>query len=297
MEIAEIMSRFERFKGKFEKEAVQAAVERKQEIVPLLLSVLESIGDKEEALRRNAEEDYMAHIYAMFLLAQFREPAAFPLLLRFALLPGDLLDSLCGDMLTSRFGNILASVCDSNIEPIQALIENESVDKWVRSACLGSLLTLVAAGLKTRDEIVAYFATLFRGGIAPTDEHVISQLVCCATDLGAVELYVDLHTAFAGGRVDTAVVRFEQVKADLEKGTEWALKRLAESPHHHLIASTVEEMEWWASFHPEPPRERSSAIEEFPASLSTYRREGPKIGRNDLCPCGSGKKYKKCCGA
>lgn len=24
-------------------------------------------------------------------------------------------------------------------------------------------------------------------------------------------------------------------------------------------------------------------------------REGPKIGRNDLCPCGSGKKYKKCC--
>ena len=28
----------------------------------------------------------------------------------------------------------------------------------------------------------------------------------------------------------------------------------------------------------------------------TYRREEPKIGRNDPCPCGSGKKYKKCCG-
>jgi len=26
------------------------------------------------------------------------------------------------------------------------------------------------------------------------------------------------------------------------------------------------------------------------------RREGPKIGRNDPCSCGSGKKYKKCCG-
>ena len=25
-------------------------------------------------------------------------------------------------------------------------------------------------------------------------------------------------------------------------------------------------------------------------------RKGPKIGRNDPCPCGSGKKYKKCCG-
>ena len=26
------------------------------------------------------------------------------------------------------------------------------------------------------------------------------------------------------------------------------------------------------------------------------RREGPKVGRNDPCPCGSGKKYKQCCG-
>lgn len=26
------------------------------------------------------------------------------------------------------------------------------------------------------------------------------------------------------------------------------------------------------------------------------RREGAKVGRNDTCPCGSGKKFKKCCG-
>jgi uncharacterized protein len=30
---------------------------------------------------------------------------------------------------------------------------------------------------------------------------------------------------------------------------------------------------------------------------STFRRESPKPGRNDPCPCGSGKKFKKCCGA
>ena len=27
-----------------------------------------------------------------------------------------------------------------------------------------------------------------------------------------------------------------------------------------------------------------------------YRRSEAKVGRNDPCPCGSGKKYKKCCG-
>jgi hypothetical protein len=36
----------------------------------------------------------------------------------------------------------------------------------------------------------------------------------------------------------------------------------------------------------------------LPAAESTtpFRRAEPKIGRNDPCPCGSGKKYKKCCG-
>jgi len=29
----------------------------------------------------------------------------------------------------------------------------------------------------------------------------------------------------------------------------------------------------------------------------TVRHQGPKVGRNDPCPCGSGKKYKKCCGS
>lgn len=28
----------------------------------------------------------------------------------------------------------------------------------------------------------------------------------------------------------------------------------------------------------------------------TVRREGKKVGRNDPCPCGSGRKYKQCCG-
>lgn len=41
-----------------------------------------------------------------------------------------------------------------------------------------------------------------------------------------------------------------------------------------------------------PPPEASGG----PEKPTTYRRPGKKIGRNDPCPCGSGKKYKKCCG-
>jgi preprotein translocase subunit SecA len=38
---------------------------------------------------------------------------------------------------------------------------------------------------------------------------------------------------------------------------------------------------------PDAPREQSA---------QPVRRSSQKVGRNDPCPCGSGKKYKKCCG-
>jgi len=43
----------------------------------------------------------------------------------------------------------------------------------------------------------------------------------------------------------------------------------------------------------EEEEEQGAAVLEKPAPV---RHEGPKVGRNDPCPCGSGKKYKKCCG-
>jgi len=38
------------------------------------------------------------------------------------------------------------------------------------------------------------------------------------------------------------------------------------------------------------------AVNAGAAGRKTIRRDLPKVGRNDTCPCGSGKKYKNCCG-
>jgi preprotein translocase subunit SecA len=43
-------------------------------------------------------------------------------------------------------------------------------------------------------------------------------------------------------------------------------------------------------------REMYANSGEAPSKVETIRRDQPKIGRNDHCPCGSGKKYKLCCG-
>ncbi|HQP10905.1 MAG TPA: SEC-C metal-binding domain-containing protein, partial [Candidatus Omnitrophota bacterium] len=40
----------------------------------------------------------------------------------------------------------------------------------------------------------------------------------------------------------------------------------------------------------------SSPPDKATSAPAPVRHTGPKVGRNDPCPCGSGKKYKKCCG-
>tara|TARA_B100001248_G_C27399664_1_gene469087 strand:- start:9368 stop:12328 length:2961 start_codon:yes stop_codon:yes gene_type:complete len=46
-----------------------------------------------------------------------------------------------------------------------------------------------------------------------------------------------------------------------------------------------------------PAGTAASATATVKAPSVTVTRDVPKVGRNDLCPCGSGKKYKKCCGS
>lgn len=58
--------------------------------------------------------------------------------------------------------------------------------------------------------------------------------------------------------------------------------------------------EWLQTPRPALEGERPAAVLEggrlFPGKVETFRRQAPKVGRNDPCPCGSGKKFKRCCG-
>jgi hypothetical protein len=302
METAEILHQFERYTGKFERAAVEVAVARREEVTPQLLRILEDTVDR--AAQLDAEGGYMAHLYAMFLLAQFRETRAYPLVVRFASLSGDLLDSLCGDFITEDLGQILASVCGGELAGIHSLIENEGNDEWIRGAALSSLVTLVAAGEKSRDEIVSYFAGLFRGKLVRRWSHVWDTLVSYSSDLYPEELLDDIEHAYEEGLVDPGYIGFDDVKRDLAMGKDRILARLADNPHRRLVEDTVAEMGWWACFREDSQNRVKSTAQASPnsglntaAPSSQIRRATPKTGRNEQCPCGSGKKYKKCCGA
>jgi uncharacterized protein YchJ len=68
-----------------------------------------------------------------------------------------------------------------------------------------------------------------------------------------------------------------------------------------LVDDIIGDMEWWACFRQSNEENHySSKNEEWRIGNSDEKAEPivrkSKIGRNEPCPCGSGKKYKKCCG-
>jgi hypothetical protein len=278
MDVHQIIDRLEWFDGSFPRQALRAAVARKDEVTPYLLEILDEAED--DALELLERDDYMGHLYAMYLLAQFREKKAYPLIFNFFSLPGELASELTGDLVTESLHRILASVSCGDVGLIQSLAENEQVDEYVRYAALESLLCLVAAGEISREEVMGYYKTLFDSSRAREPSHFWNGLVSCGTDLYPEEVLPEIKQAFEEGLVDETFIDLRFIDGRLALGKGQVLAELGDG-RFKFIEDTVAEMEWWACFH------------ETGQQALTKR----KVGRNEPCPCGSGRKYKKCCGS
>lgn len=288
MNTEEILEKLKYNTGVFPRQALQEAVAIKEQITPALLRILEEAKQLPEVLY---EYSYIAHIYAMYLLAQFREKRAYPLIVEFFSIPDKITLDCTGDVVTEDLHRILVSVSHGDASLIKSLAGNEDVDKYVRSAALDALLTQVACGEGNREEVMAYYQSLFRGGLAREPSYVWDSLVSCSTDLYPEEVVEDIRQAFDEGLVDGFFTNFRHVGEKLARGKERVLEDLTGDSKRRLIEDVIEDMEWWACFH---RSESQTAIKTQSESLVVTRKQ--KVGRNQPCPCGSGRKYKKCCG-
>ncbi len=72
--------------------------------------------------------------------------------------------------------------------------------------------------------------------------------------------------------------------------------RIKEDTIANLFRVEIKQEEGLQDLRPEEPQKMQLRHGEGEAKRQPIRRKGKKIGRNDPCPCGSGKKYKHCCG-
>ncbi len=275
--------------GHFPREALDAAIAQREAITPHLLRVLEE-ARQDKLKRLLAEADYMLPFYALYLLAQFRETRACPLIVDIFSLESADVERVFDDFITEDLGRVLASVSGGKVAGLHQLIEDPQVNEYVRDAAMQALVVLVAQGVLTREAVIAYFQYLLREGLESEHPFVWAALVAVSTDLYPEELLEDIERAFAADLVEEMFVDLAWVMECMEPGKEQVLAKLKANERQTFIEDAIGDMEWWACF--QPPKRRRRVV--HPASAASKPQK--KVGRNDPCPCGSGKKYKHCCG-
>jgi len=98
MTIPEILKELEPYTGKFPMKAMRAAIEQREAITPELLRVLESVAAAPSEWA--ARKDNMLPLFAIFLLAQFREKLAYAPIIKMFSAPGETPFDLFGDTVT-----------------------------------------------------------------------------------------------------------------------------------------------------------------------------------------------------
>lgn len=300
MEVEAILEELKAYNGKLPRAALEQAVQQRENITPHLLEALRFA--RSEA--GNLPESYWLHTWAMYLLAQFREPRAYPLVVDLLDLPSDVVKKLHGDVLTEDSQRILASVYDGDPGPLQRLAESPEADEYARDAALGAMVGLVVAGRRSREETLEYFRSLYVDDFAEPGSFFWCGLVIRSTDLYPDLLVDEIRGVYDRGLVDAYFMPLIEVEEVLARGKDAALSALARKPEYQLVTDAIGDTEWWACFQPTPTptplrvppvvaAPARPARVRFPAS--TTEVVGPKPGRNDPCPCGSRLKYKKCC--
>jgi hypothetical protein len=80
---------------------------------------------------------------------------------------------------------------------------------------------------------------------------------------------------------------FDRLSEMLERKSKWCFFRTDELSPQMLTEDFVQ---LFNKLHSE------LGVSDRPLLHTSFRQGTAKVGRNDICPCGSGKKYKKCCG-
>lgn len=291
--------RLERLASPLPLAELELADTHRDEIAPHLVAELEAlVADPAPA----QADGYVLHLYAMLLLARWRDSRAYRPLAELGHLDASRVDTLFGQLVHDSYGRALASTCDGDLTPLIQLADDEGASAWARAAALEGIAVAALEGRCRRDaaiDFLADFGAREAQALAEDPEHngdfpLIDLLACHLADLGATGHLPLIREWLAAGLIDESYVDIVQLEETLQRGPAAALAALRQAGHG-LIDELLTEIALWPHIHHMP------AVELPPLPLASLRapvvREGDKVGRNDPCPCGSGRKYKKCHGA
>jgi hypothetical protein len=275
-------------------EAIRAASTDRARVAPILVHAIEQFlspgGD------RSAEDSLF---FIFHLLGDWHEKSAYRPLARLLRCPCDDLDEIFGGAITETTHRVMAAVFDGDPRPLYEVILDPDADEFVRSRMLEVIAMVTLRGEMPREEAVRFLQACY-SELEPQDEcWVWHGWQSAITLLGLAEIKPLVEQAFDRGFISRGWLGLKDFEEDLQKGIDDPAALLRQwDGEYSLFGDTIDELSTWPCFRPKEIRReerentrRSDVLWRAGTAINRYKN----IGRNDPCPCGSGRKFKKCC--
>ena len=284
----------------FPLEAVRCTQAGWPDYAPHFRQVLERYVDAPALIEDDSEA---LHVFAGQLLAEHRDPECFASAQKLMAFSIDDLIATLGPDWSETVGAWLAAFCHQTpdrLDWLAACAKDSSFFAGKRLVAIEALTRCCGAGIFPDQEFSALCLNVMHdvashGCAEEPEDHInasalMGLVLSSLMDVGVpVAALPQIKQWYDDKIMDESVVTCEEF---LESIGQPVARKAA------LPGCTVAEISGWAWFKDYPDDSFFDDDFDLPDLPDLpYLRPEPKVGRNDPCPCGSGKKFKKCCGA
>ena len=265
---------------------------------------MQVLGRCAKQLEDATDADINIALFALHLMAQKKETRAFPLVCTLAQ-SAEGLPAILGDTMFWSGASILISLFDGNVSGLQSIIEPPAADGLLSSCAFDAMAYLTATGKIPRAATHDFLLNLHDHADDFLDLEILwDSWATTVAVLGFDDLMPLVRAALARDGLDADSVDISDIEDMLRLSKEDPMAGFAREgiePLHDAL-ETLARIDREAAESAEDDDEDGNAPL-YPGSKDKIAgpaaAENPfrDVGRNDPCPCGSGKKFKKCCGA
>lgn len=279
----------------FPTEALLAAKSHWAEFWPHIAALMQRMQADEEL----TDDEYQLLFYGVMLLADVADLSQAPAFMQWVDTNDGLgsdLEYTLGDAMTEDLATMLFVLSAGQSLPLQQLLLSEKAGIYVKAAALAALFAqLELAEQQGQAPDTAALVPLLQQVIDVASRHgqkfVLGELAIWCISFGLQQLKPAFQLLLRQNKIDTAVISTREI-------SRWQLANSEKPLVSGLVRQSFDVMslQHWLAFQPDSTE--PTAEPEIPLSANSAETAvGTKVlvGRNDACPCGSGKKYKKCC--
>ena len=284
------------------REAIAAAEARREAIIPAFVVEIERFL----AIRQPSAAELASSplIVIVHLLGEWRASAAYRSVCRLLRRDSDIIDGLFGDS-APNLSAICAALFDGDREPIEAVILDPKADQYSRHACFEALVELAVKGKTDRSAVETFVRECYRRLEPRHDNFVWVGWIGAVAALALSDLAPLARKAITDEKVPYNFTDLKHYNADLEYAVAHPQSPWPRELAPREVPSTVDMLQEFADAASRNDAARSARANLLPPTTpgfgDDFADDKPAfnpwrdVGRNDPCPCGSGKKYKKCC--